>query len=159
MNEIWKDIEEYEDLYQVSNLGRVKSLYTNKILKGCNQTSGYLGVNLSKNSVAYTKSVHRLVAQAFIPNSENKSDVNHIDENKSNNNVNNLQWSTRTENINYGTRNKRVSKSNSIPIITINLKTNESTEFYGINECARQLSLDSGNICKALKGRLKQTGG
>lgn len=163
MNEIWKDIEEYEGLYQVSNLGRVKSLYTNDILKGCKTSNGYLKVNLYKNSVKSTKTIHRLVAESFISNPENKSQVNHINENKTNNMVSNLEWSTSKENNNHGTRNKRagkaISKSKSIPIIATNLKTGDSTEFYGTKECARQLGLHRSNITSVLKDRLKQTGG
>ena len=159
MNEIWKDVKDYEGLYQVSNLGRVKSLYTNSILKGCKHINGYLGVNLYKNGSKSTKKIHRLVAQAFIPNPENKSQVNHIDENKTNNMVSNLEWMTAKENSNHGTRTERISKTQSIPIIATNLKTGEYTEFYGSSECARQLGLHQSHITEVLKGRYKQTGG
>ena len=81
----------------------------------------------------------------------------------SDNSVSNLEWMTAKENNNHGTRNERagkaISKSNSIPIIATNLETGNSTEFYGISECARQLGLYNQNICKCLKGRYKQTGG
>lgn len=163
MKEVWKDIEGYEGLYQVSNFGRVKSSYTNRFLKGRKSPQGYLLVNLCKNNIASGKTIHRLVAQAFIPNSENKPQVNHIDEDKTNNMVSNLEWMTSKENLNHGTRNERagkaISKSNSIPIIATNIKTGESREFYGINECARQLGLHHQSIYKCLKGKLRQTGG
>lgn len=163
MKEIWKDIEEYEGIYQVSNLGRVKRVDTDSILKGFKITKGYVGVRLSKNGIVSNKRIHRLVAQAFIPNPESKPQVNHIDEDKTNNMISNLEWSTSKENINHGTRNERagktMSKSKSIPIIAINIKTGESTEFYGSNECARQVGLSQGNITSVLKGRYKQTGG
>ena len=157
--EIWKDIEGYEGLYQVSNLGRVKRVTTNRILKSSKHVSGYLMVNLSKNSVTSHQRIHRLVAQAFIPNHENKHDINHIDENKTNNHVSNLEWSTRKENCNHGTRNDRISKMLSVPIIATNINTGELTEFYGINDCARQLELQASNITHVLKSRRKQTGG
>lgn len=159
MEEIWKDIEGFEGLYQVSNLGRVKSFYTNRILKCSTHPQGYLTVTLCKDSTKYTKKIHRLVAQAFIPNPDNKPEVNHIDENKTNNNLSNLEWSTRKENVNHGTRNKRASKTLSIPIIATNIRSGESQEFYGASECARQLGLNQGHIPSVLKGRRRQTGG
>ena len=168
MKEVWKDIEGYEGLYQVSNLGRVKSFDTKdklgrirkgRVLKPFRKKSGYLYVDLCRNGKRKSHSLHRLVAQAFIPNPENKPEVNHIDEDKTNNIVDNLGWSTRTDNNNHGTRNERVSKINSIPIIATNIKTGESKDFYGGNECARQLGLNQGHITDVLKGRLKQTGG
>ena len=159
MKEIWKDIKDYEGLYQVSNLGRVKRITTGRVLKPLKHANGYLMVKLSKNSIVYTKTVHRLVAEAFIPNPEHKSEINHIDENKTNNSLDNLEWMTRKENINHGTRTERMSKTQSIPIITTNIKTGESKEFYGARECARQLGLTHGNITSVIKGRYKQTGG
>ena len=112
--EVWKDIEGYEGRYQVSNLGRVKRVTTGRILKSCKNRGGYLYVNLCKQGVVSNKRIHRLVAQAFIPNPENKSDINHIDEDKTNNTVTNLEWTTRKENLNHGTHNDRVSKTLSI---------------------------------------------
>ena len=159
MKEIWKDIDEYEGIYQVSNLGRVKRVTSDRILKGCKRTDGYLGLRLSKNNIVSNKLIHRIVAQAFIPNSEIKPEVNHIDEDKTNNKVTNLEWVTRTENNNHGTRNERSSKSRSISIIVTNLTTGESTEFCSGKDCARQLGLTQQGITNVLKGRRKQTGG
>lgn len=159
MKEIWKDIKEYEGIYQVSNLGKVKRVKTTRVLKGCKDKGGYLRVNLSKNSVTSTNTLHRLVAEAFIPNPDNKPEVDHINENKTNNRVDNLEWTTRKDNLNYGTRNKRISKTQSVPIIATNIKTGKSTEFYGTNDCARRLGLYSSNITRVLKGVSKQTGG
>lgn len=159
MEENWKDIEGYEGLYQVSNLGRVKRVTTGRVLKGCKDKDGYLRVDLCKNGKHKTHKIHRIVAQAFIPNPEHKPEVNHIDENKTNNMVSNLEWSTRKENCNHGTCHERSSRKQSIPIISTNIKTGESQEFYGTNECARQLGLNPSHITDVLKGRVKQTGG
>ena len=114
--EIWKDIEGYEGLYQVSNKGRIKSLNyrhtgKEKILSSKPNSNGYLRVYLYKNRKRNSFSVHRLVAEAFIPNYDNLSEVNHKDENKENNTVDNLEWCDRKYNLNYGSRNERASIS------------------------------------------------
>lgn len=102
-NEIWIDIEGYEGLYQVSNYGNVRSLNykrtgKSKILKQQKHKSGYLKVNLYINGSMRTYLVHRLVCEAFIDNPENKPEVNHVDGNKGNNAIDNLEWTTRSEN-------------------------------------------------------------
>ena len=101
--EIWEDIEGYEGIYQVSSLGKVKSLNFNhtkkeKILKPFFNRDGYLSVNLYKEGKRKQYLVHRLVAKVFIPNPENKLEVNHKDEDKTNNKVENLEWVTSKEN-------------------------------------------------------------
>lgn len=110
MQEIWKDIPNYQGLYQISNCGRVKSLprknnkriINKEIIKVFTKLpNGYLKVGLSKNGKTKHYFVHRLVAEAFIPNLENKPCVNHKDCNKENNNVNNLEWVTHKENNSY----------------------------------------------------------
>ena len=114
MNEIWKDIKDYEGLYQISNLGRVKSLYRlvkcrggsrsvpERILHQYHLTKiGYKTVTLSKQHCLTTVLVHRLVAEAFIPNPNNLPCINHKDADVSNNNVNNLEWCTYEYNSNY----------------------------------------------------------
>ena len=103
--EIWKDIEGYEGLYQVSSLGNVRRLYSKtypypRLLKQ-SLRRGYLSVDLCKDSIRKTVSVHRLVAECFIPNPENYEQVNHIDENKMNNCFQNLEWCTCSQNINH----------------------------------------------------------
>ena len=115
MEEIWKDIEGYEGLYMVSSLGRVKSLvgrYKNvTILKERYKKNGYGSITLYKNKKPHTYLVHRLVAQAFIPNPNNLPQVNHKDENKQNNCVENLEWCDAKYNINYGNGNHKRSSS------------------------------------------------
>ena len=103
MGEIWKDIPGYEGLYQVSNLGNVKSLFRyRRKLSIQTQPNGYKAVVLYKNGNKKFKLVHRLVAEAFIPNPYKKPAVNHLDENRGNNVVSNLEWVTNKENQNYG---------------------------------------------------------
>lgn len=116
MEESWKDIEGYEGLYQVSNLGNVKSLKNNKtkkekILKPFKTRKGYLQVILCKNKTIKRFSVHRLVANAFIENPNNYPCVNHKDECGTNNVVENLEWCTYKYNTNYGTCIERRAKS------------------------------------------------
>lgn len=156
LEEVWKDIEGYEGLYQVSSWGRVRSVFRYyKILRGLKTTNGYLRVALCKNGKTKFHSVHRVVAQAFIPNPQNKPQVNHIDENKDNNHVENLEWCTAKENTNHGTHNLRVSKTKSKPIICIET----GIEYYGTCECARQMGLHQSVITHVLKGKRKTTGG
>ena len=120
MTEIWKDIEGYEGLYQVSNKGRVRSVarvvtwknqsvktYKSRIMKS-REKFGYCYISLYKDFKSKEYRMHRLVAEAFIPNPNNLPEVNHIDENKLNNEIENLEWCTRQYNNSYGTRGKRI---------------------------------------------------
>lgn len=113
IEEIWKDIEGYESKYQVSNLGRVRSLNYNrekqiKILKPKINRYGYQELSLYKNSKKKFYTIHRLVAKSFLSNQNNLPQVNHKDEDKTNNCVENLEWCTSEYNINFGTRNRKV---------------------------------------------------
>ena len=106
--EIWKDVKGYESLYQVSNLGRIRSIKNGiKIKKQYERPNGYMQVCLCQNGKITTYKTHRLVAEAFIPNINNLPEVNHKDENKINNCVDNLEWCTSSYNKNYGTRNTK----------------------------------------------------
>lgn len=155
MEEIWKDIEGYEGLYQVSNLGRVKSLervlkhghlWKGKMLKLLEHGGGYKKVNLSKDGKNKQFYVHRLVAQTFIPNSDNLTEVNHKDENPSNNRVDNLEWCTASYNINYGTRNMRHAEKMSKRVYQYSLDGELINVWQSTREIERQLGYSHGNI-------------
>ena len=108
MNEIYKDIVGYEGKYQVSNLGNVKSLNYHrsgkeKVLTPFQKPNGYMTITLWKDNSGHTKHIHRLVAETFIENPDNLPEVNHIDENKENNRIDNLEWCNSKYNMNYGT--------------------------------------------------------
>lgn len=169
MKEIWKDIEGYEGLYQVSNIGRVKSLnynHTNqeKILKYGIDTSGYRVITLWKNRKGKTKTVHRLVANTFIPNPNNYPIINHKDENKQNNSVDNLEWCTYKYNLGYNKHgyneenlkrrmiNNQMKNSKKVKCIT----TGEI--FESITEASRKYNIDKSSISKVCKGKMKYRG-
>jgi len=153
MEEVWKDIAGWEGSYQVSTYGRVKSLKYGKerILKHSKNSSGYLTVSLYIEGKTFSKVVHRLVAIAFINNPDNKCDVNHIDEDKTNNNIKNLNWMTAKENSNYGTARERHAKATSKPIKVI-----YSDGTYEIWESAtvfaNEYEINSGGISNGLSG-------
>ena len=99
MIEEWRDVVGYEDLYQVSSMGRVRNVRRGTVLKTHPDRAGYIKIGLSKNGRQTGKFVHRLVAEAFIDNPESKTDVNHKNGIKGNNNLSNLEWNTRSENL------------------------------------------------------------
>ena len=157
--EIWKDIEGYPN-YQISTMGRVKSLGNNKtrkdkILKSYKNNKGYLVVHLYKEGKVKGYSIHRLVTSAFIPNPNNLPQVNHKDEDKTNNRVDNLEWCDNDYNRNYGTRTERVAKTLSIPILQFNLDGKFIKKWDSIIQVERELGFANGNIGKCCKGKKK----
>lgn len=174
--EEWRDIEGYEGFYQVSDFGNVKSLEriwystdkkgnkkkcSNKemILKPANNGNGYLVVNLSYRQKTKMFLVHRLVAKAFIKNPENKAQVNHIDENKSNNNVKNLEWVTPRENLLHGTRSKRSSVTKCYVIEQYDLEGNFLKEWLGARVIEKELGIKNQHICRCCNGKQRTSGG
>lgn len=105
--EIWKDVKGYEGKYKISNNGSVLSSLTNKILKPFKTKGGYLAITLCNNGSLKKQYIHRLVAVNFLNNKNKFNEVNHKDENKSNNSVDNLEWCDRKYNENYGTKRER----------------------------------------------------
>ena len=173
--EVWKDIEGYEGYYQVSNLGQVRSLDRTIPFRGGEKklegmilkqklNKGYNMVGISMGGKQKGKLTSRLVAKAFIDNPENKPEVNHIDENKQNNRVENLEWVTAKENANHGTRNQKViknlewaSEKQKTPVAMIDKTTGEVIQkFESINEAFRHLNIVvNGGISKACNGNQK----
>lgn len=178
MKEIWKDVEGYEGLYQVSNLGNVKSLSfgarnirksnVHKLLKLSPTNCGYYKVQLYKNGKSKMLYVHRLVATAFIPNPDKKPQINHIDGNKANNASYNLEWATSSENmrhaINHGLRNPSPmtgrtgsDNPNSKTILQYDMLGNFVREWSGIADAARALNVNPSSISACLCGNNKSS--
>ena len=139
MKEEWKDIKDYENLYQVSNLGRIKSLYgKGRILKTKSYENGYVLIDLYKNGKRKKYLVHRLVAEAFIPNPENKPTVDHINTIKDDNRVENLRWFNQKEQLNDNDITKEKRKKINCKKV-INLDTDEV--FLSAAEASRKYNL------------------
>lgn len=161
--EHWNEIEGFP-YYQVSNFGKVKSLKFGKerILKPSKMPNGYLHVCLFKDGKPNWRLIHRLVAEAFIPNPNSLPCVNHKDENKKNNHVENLEWCDVKYNTNYGTRNERVAKAEtnhpqkSKAVLQLSLDGTFVKEWPSAMEIQRQLGFRCGNISHCcLGGRYK----
>lgn len=161
MKEIYKEIEGYEGLYEVSNLGNVKSLISNKILKPIKDKDCYLFVGLYQQGKLKHHRVHRLVAEAFIENPNNLTEINHKDENKQNNTIENLEWCTREYNLAYGTHNQRSAASRiNHPKRSKQVLCVETGKIYpSTRDVARQLGFSQGNISQYCNGKLKQAYG
>lgn len=184
--EYWKDIQGYEGLYQVSNLGRVRSMsrlrpdkhhkVKAKILRQAFNSGGYPILTLSKNAIHKNIKVHRLVAKTFIPNSENKPCIDHINTIRTDNRVENLLWTTGKENCNNPLTRKHMSDNkkgeknhmrgrlskehpNSIPIIQLT----KNGQYIRTWDCARDVSREIGihysNVNSVLRGKTKTAGG
>ena len=162
-NEVWKDVVGYEGFYKVSDrgnvfsVGRVSSIgrrIGGILLKPQYDKGGYLQVRLYKNGKRKGKLIHRLVLEAFVENPNNLPEVNHKDEIKDNNNVENLEWCTSAYNVNHGTRNKRVSKK----VRAINVETGEVLAFNSTMEAGRKGYSQSG-VTSACRGVYKSSNG
>lgn len=178
IEEIWKDIKGYEGLYQVSNIGRVKSLKrhrrgsgkelvcVNEKIKALQDNGhGYMTTTLYQNNKGQVVYIHRLVAVAFISNPNNLPCVNHINEDKSNNSASNLEWCSYEYNNNYGTKPKRLSASNrnhpdtSKAVLQYDLQGNLISEWPSMREIQRRGVARCENVYRACVGIYKQANG
>ena len=177
--EEWRSVNNYDGLYLVSNMGRIKTighyvlrnnnktpiLVKERILKPMVMNNGYCCVKLTKNKQAKTYLVHRLVAEAFIPNPNNYPCVNHKSEVKTENFVDNLEWCSVNYNNNYGTHNTKVSVSQtnrndvSKPVSQFTLEGLFIKTFPSMREANRQLNIPTPNISRCCKNVTKTAGG
>lgn len=159
MIEEWRDVVGYEGLYQVSSFGNVKSLFRyKKILKPVIR-NGYESVGLCKDKKAKYATVHRLVAEAFIPNPKNLPIVNHRDESKLNNYVKNLEWCTNVYNINYGNAQKKKAQKFFRSVKKLSLEGKLLKEYPSIKDAAKETGLPHSSISFCCSGRYQTAGG
>ena len=168
-SETWKDVVDYEGLYKVSNKGNVYSVGRKdsrgqrcggQMLKPSKHKDGYLHIGLSKSNTRKRKLIHRLVAEAFIPNPKGFLEINHIDEDKINNNAKNLEWCTREYNNTYGTRIERIVQKKSKKVRAVNVETGEVVTFNSTHDAGRKgyntsaVSMACRELYKAGTGKL-----
>lgn len=165
-NEIWKDIKGYKGYYQISNLGKVKSMdryakvcggglraVKGKILKPQIMTNGYLYYGLNRDGKVKNHSAHRLVAVHFIPNPNNKPEVNHIDENIKNNTVRNLEWVTSKENANHGTRNYKCNRAKEIKVVQLAMDGELIKIHDSCTKAGKSIGVNKECISRVCKGK------
>ena len=155
---IWKNIKNWEDLYEVNEDGEVRNKLTNHILIGDTNNYGYKRVclyNKNHNPSKQRFFVHRLVAEHFLTNENNLPEVNHKDDDHSNNNVNNLEWCTRKYNVNYGNRTSKTY----VPVIMFDKENNFVKEFTNQIEAEKETGIRQGSISNCCRGFSKTAGG
>lgn len=166
---MWKEIPNTDGLYLISDDGKVFSVRSNRLIKNQLSNKGYYRVELNFSGKAEKYSVHRLVAEAFIPNPDNLPEVNHKDENPLNNHVSNLEWCTHLYNVNYGTRVARIQSkrqtpmgadnSQSIRVYQFDLNGNFIAEYGSCGEAGRETGLRAASVARAARGKRKQYAG
>lgn len=169
MEEIWKEVEEFNGAYLISNKGRLKSVkrgikwngtirhQEDKIMSQVINKSGYIEYQITYNGKHYSRKAHRLVAMAFIPNIDNKPFINHKDGIKTNNNVNNLEWCTNRENVQHAYNNELIHKAKAILQFTKDGKF--LRRWKNSSEITRELGIGKTTIHAACKRKNHQTKG
>ncbi|MGI6593488.1 MAG: NUMOD4 domain-containing protein [Christensenellales bacterium] len=147
--EVWRDIPKYENKYQISSFGRLRNS-AGLIMKPMVATNGYLVACLWKKGKQKKKLIHRLVAKAFLCNPNNHKEINHIDEDKTNNRVDNLEWCSRKYNMNYGSVGEKISKSNR------GKKASEQTRLKISENSKNRIWINNGKIEKLIKKENKK---
>lgn len=161
ISEIWVDIVGYDGLYSISNLGRVASHHQDKhrILKTPANSRGYAYVDLSQNGVRKSFRVHVLVAEHFIPKPHGQVEVNHKDEDKLNNRVDNLEWCTKSYNLTYGTRIERQRAKVGKPIIQYSKAGEYICSYDSIRQASRTVGISAPHIVRCCKKINPYSGG
>ena len=156
--ETFVKIEGFEK-YEVSNLGKVRNIKSGRMLKPHLNHNGYLKHHLYRHDKQKELFLHRIIATAFIDNPGKKPQVNHIDENKLNNDLSNLEWCTGRENLAHGTRTKRVAEKLSKKVIQLDLNDSVLNEFESMGQAERETGVPIGNISRCCNGKRKSAGG
>ena len=156
--ETFVKIEGFEN-YEVSNLGKVRNIKSGIMLKPWITKDGYLRHCLYGHDKRKNLLLHRIIATAFIDNPGKKPQVNHIDENKLNNDLSNLEWCTERENAIHGTRTKRVAEKLSQKVIQLDLNGNVLNEFESMVQAGQETGVSRSNISSCCNGKLKSAGG
>ena len=152
-------VKGFEGLYEVTSTGLVISVRSHRLLKPKINRYGYPTVTLSNGGRSRHVPIHRLVAEAFLPNPCAKPVVNHIDENKLNNCVENLEWVTIKENDNHGTRNIRMAETKcKAPVLQL-FPDGQTVEFRGVKDASRSTGINRCQIAKCCQGKAKTAGG
>lgn len=157
--EEWKEVKGFEDVYLISNMGNVKNISRNRLLKPQKNNNGYLFVYLKKDGVSRKSYMHRLVAEAFLDNSQNLPIINHKDENRQNNKVDNLEWCDYKYNTHYGNCIEKL-KEKAIKHKVVQITSDgREIEYNSLREVERLKGYPHGNIAKCCKGIYKSAYG